>query len=88
MNLPVGLYWEDIDERGFIIIQKHVHRQMVVVLWKDSKLVTLLSTAAPPYTLDVAVLRRLVSLCGLLLVPSSPMYKQYVEHICRVDIID
>jgi hypothetical protein len=71
-----------------MLIRTHVHRQMGVVSWQDKKLVTLLSTAAPPWGRNVKVLRRIPGLRGQLIVPSSPMHVQYVEYMRGVDVTD
>ena len=86
-NLPGGLYREpNSDIKGSMLIRTHVHRQMGVVSWQDSKLVTLISTAAPPWAPEVTVLRRIPGLRGQLLVPSSPMHVQYTEYMRGVDV--
>jgi hypothetical protein len=71
-----------------MIIWNHVHRQMGVVSWQDKKLVTLLSTAAAPWEPNSKVLRRIPGLQGQLVVPSSPMHRQYVEYMRGVDVTD
>ena len=88
-NLPNGLYREpDSNVRGSMVIWNHVHRQMGVVSWQDKKLVTLLSTAAAPWEPNSKVLRRIPGLHGQLIVPSSPMHRQYVEYMRGVDVTD
>ena len=88
-NLPGGLYREpDSNVRGSMVIWNHVHRQMGVVSWQDKKLVTLLSTAAAPWEPNTKVLRRIPGLHGQLMVPSSPMHRQYVEYMRGVDVTD
>jgi hypothetical protein len=88
-NLPAGLYREpDSSVRGSMVIWNHVHRQMGVVSWQDKKLVTLLSTAAAPWEPNTKVLRRIPGLQGQLMVPSSPMHRQYVEYMRGVDVTD
>ena len=89
-NLPAGLYrkCEDKDERGSMLIRTHVHRQMGVLSWQDSKLVTILSTAASPWAPNVFVLRREKGRREQLIVPSSPMHTQYVEYMRGVDVTD
>jgi hypothetical protein len=89
-NLPGRLYRESNPEvRRSMLIRTHVHRQMGVVSWQDKKLVTLLSTTIPPWEPNVKVFYRGVdSVQGQLVVPSSPMHKQYVEYVRGVDIID
>ena len=71
-----------------MLIRTHVHRQMGVVSWQDTKLVTLLSTAAPPWALRIQVLRQKKGLRGRLILPSSPMHTQYVEYMRGVDVTD
>lgn len=61
---------------------------MGVVSWQDKKLVTLLSTAAAPWEPNSKVLRRIPGLQGQLVVPSSPMHRQYVEYMRGVDVTD
>lgn len=86
-NLPGGLHREpNSDVRGSMLIRTHVHRQMGVVSWQDSKLVTLISTAAPPWAPEVTVLRRIPGLRDQLIVPSSPMHVQYTEYMQGVDV--
>ena len=88
-NLPSGLYREpDSSVRGSMVIWNHVHRQMGVVSWQDKKLVTLLSTAAAPWEPNSKVLQRIPGLQGQLMVPSSPMHRQYVEYMRGVDVAD
>ena len=88
-NLPGGLYRKSNSEmRGSMLIRVHVHRQIGCVSWQDSKLVTLISTAAPPWAPDVSVLRRVPGLRGQLRVPSSPMHLQYMEDMRGVDVTD
>ena len=88
-NLPAGLYREpDPSVRGSMVIWNHVHRQMGVVSWQDKKMVTLLSTAAAPWEPNSKVLRRIPGLQGQLVVPSSPMHRQYVEYMRGVDVTD
>ena len=88
-NLPGGLYREpNTNVRGSMVIWNHVHRQMGVVSWQDKKLVTLLSTAAVPWEPNSKVLRRIPGLRGQLVVPSSPMHRQYVEYMRGVDVTD
>ena len=88
-NLPGGLYRQpDATMRGSMVIWNHVHRQMGVVSWQDKKLVTLLSTAAAPWEPNSKVLRRIPGLTGQLVVPSSPMHRQYVEYMRGVDVTD
>ena len=88
-NLPGGLYREpDSSVRGSMVIWNHIHRQMGVVSWQDKKLVTLLSTAAAPWEPNSKVLRRIPGLHGQLVVPSSPMHRQYVEYMRGVDVTD
>jgi hypothetical protein len=88
-NLPGGLYRQpDATVRGSMVIWNHVHRQMGVVSWQDKKLVTLLSTAAAPWEPNTKVLRRIPGLTGQLVVPSSPMHRQYVEYMRGVDVTD
>ena len=88
-NLPEGIYREpDATVRGSMVIWNHVHRQMGVVSWQDKKLVPLLSTAAAPWEPNNKVLRRIPGLTGQLVVPSSPMHRQYVEYMRGVDVAD
>ena len=88
-NLPGGLYREpNTNVRGSMVIWNHVHRQMGVVSWQDKKLVTLLSTAAAPWEPNIKVLRRIPGLRGQLVVPSSPMHRQYVEYMRGVNVTD
>ena len=88
-NLPGGLNRElDPSVRGSMLIRNHVHRQMGVVSWQDKKLVTLFSTAAAPWEPNTKVLRRVDGLRGRLIVPSSPMHRQYVEYMRGVDVTD
>ena len=88
-NLPDGVYREpDTTLRGSMVMWTHVHRQMGVVSWQDKKLVTLLSTAAAPWEPNSKVLRRIPGLLGQLVVPSSPMHRQYVEYMRGVDVTD
>ena len=88
-NLPGGLYRQpDATMRGSMVIWNHVHRQMGVVSWQDKKLVTLLSTAAAPWEPNSKVHRRIPGLTGQLVVPSSPMHRQYVEYMRGVDVAD
>ena len=88
-NLPGGLYRQpDSTVRGSMVIWTHVHRQMGVVSWQDKKMVTLLSTAAAPWEPNTKVLRRIPGLKGQLVVPSSPMHRQYVEYMRGVDVAD
>lgn len=71
-----------------MLIRTHVHRQMGVVSWQDSKLVMLISTAAPPWAPDVTVLRSIPGLRGQLIVPSLPMHVQYTKYMRSVNVID
>jgi len=88
-NLPGSLYRKaDSIVRGSMLIKNHIHKQMGVVSWQDKKLVTLLSTAAPPWEPNTKVLRRILGLRGQLIVPSSPMHRQYVEYMRGVDVTD
>jgi hypothetical protein len=88
-NLPGGIYREpDTTVRGSMVIWNHVHRQMGVVSWQDKKLVTLLSTAAAPWEPNSKVLRRIPGIQGQLVVPSSPMHRQYIEYMRGVDVTD
>ena len=88
-NLPSGLYRKtDKAERGSMLIRTHVHRQMGVLSWQDKKLVTILSTAVPPWAPGVSVLRREKGRSGRLIVPSSPMHTQYTEYMRGVDVTD
>ena len=88
-NLPGGLYRDtDPTVRGSMLIRNHVHRQMGVVSWQDKKMVTLLSTAAAPWEPNTQVLRRIPGMRGQLIVPSSPMHRQYVEYMRGVDVTD
>lgn len=86
-NLPGGLYRVlQPDVRGSMLLRTHVHRQIGCVSWQDSKLVTLISTAAAPWAPGVTVLRRVPGVQGQLKVSSSPMYLQYMEYMRGVDV--
>ena len=86
-NLPRGLYREpNTTVRGSMVIWNDVHRHMGVVSWQDKKMVTLLSTTAAPCEPNTKVLRRIPGLQGQLVVPSSPMHRQYVEYMRGVDV--
>lgn len=88
-NLPEGLYLKEDDVVcGSMLLRTHVHRQMGVVSWQDKKLVTLLSTAAPPWAPNTKVLRRIPGMTGQLIVPSLPMVTQYIEYMRGVDVTD
>jgi hypothetical protein len=89
-NLPNGLYRDSNPQiRGSMLIRTHIHRQMGVVSWQDKKLVTLLSIATPPWEPNMKVLQRgIPCVSSQLIVPSSPMHKQYVEYMRGVDVTD
>jgi len=88
-KLPGGLYREvDAEVRGSMLIRTHIHRQIGVVSWQDKKLVTLLSTAVPPWTPGVSVLRHVSGIRGQLIIPSSLMHTSYVEYMRGMDVTD
>lgn len=74
--------------RGNLVIKMHVHRQIVGISWQDSDMVTLLSTGADAWEPGVTVLRCLRGKVGQLIVPSTPVHRQYEMFMRGVDVTD
>jgi hypothetical protein len=90
IGLPraLGLHKGEIGKRGALVLKMHRHRQMTAVSWQDSDLVSMLSTSKDAWHPNLNVLCREKGRRYRMVVPSTPIQREYEEFMRGVDVSD